>query len=111
MPVRADTASRIEELVDTGLEFLPGDPIQVRVVHRDLRTHITDDGAAVSRAGSPGHWQDVAHRLGRELDVNISRHGVISLPVVRAGPPEAAVVRRVAEASRAFYQELLEVGG
>ncbi len=111
MPVTADTASRSEERLDTGLEFRPGDPIHVRVVHRDQRTHITDDGAAIGRAGSPAHWQEVAHRLGRELNVNISRHGVVSLPVVRVGPPEAEVVRRIAEASRAFYQELLELGG
>lgn len=109
MPVPAGTASRIDELLDTGLEFRPGDPVHVRVVHRDRRTHVTDDGAAISRAGSPARWQEVAHRLGRELDVNISRHGVISLPVVRAGPPEPEVARRIAAASRAFYQELLEL--
>jgi len=111
MPVPANTVSRTEELLDTGLEFRPGDPIHVRVVHRDQRTHVTDDGAAINRTGSPTHWQDVAHRLGRELDVNISRRGVISLPVVRVGPPRAEVVHRIAGASRAFYQELLELDG
>ncbi len=109
MAVSADSASRTEELLDTGLEFRPGDPIQVRVLHRDRRTLVTDDGAAITRAGAPAHWQETAQRLGRELDVNISRQGVVSLPVVRVGPPEPEVVRRIAEAARAFYQELLEL--
>jgi hypothetical protein len=34
---------------------------------------------------------------------------MISLPVVPVGPSEEQVVRRIAEASRAFYQELLEL--
>jgi hypothetical protein len=34
---------------------------------------------------------------------------MVSLPVVRVGPPEDEVVRRIGEASRALYQELLEL--
>lgn len=105
------TSARTDAVVDTGLEFTPGDPVRVRVVHRDNRTLVTDDGAAVERAGRPRHWQDAAWRLDRELVVNISRRGVVSLPVVRVGPPEAEVIRRIGAASLAFYQELLEFGG
>ena len=109
MPVQASTPDRIDTLRDTGYEFRPGDPVCVRVVHRDRRTLVTDDGAAIARAGSPRGWQAVADRLGAELNVNISRQGVVSLPVVRVGPPEAEVVRRIGAAARAFYQDLLEL--
>lgn len=56
---------------------------------------------------TPPHWRDVARRLETELNVNVSRHGVISLPVVRVGPPESEVARRIAEPSRAFYRSFL----
>lgn len=46
----------------------------------------------------------------RDQRARISRHGVVSLPVVRVGPPEAEVVRRIGEAARALYQDLLELG-
>jgi hypothetical protein len=44
-----------------------------------------------------------------ELDVNITRGGVVILPVVPVGPPECEVARRVARGSLIFFQELLEV--
>lgn len=108
-PVSSKTLAGNQSSVLAGLEYRPGDPVHVRVVHREQRALVSDDGGAVDRAGTPPRWQAVAQRLERELNVNISRHGVISLPVVRVGPPEAEVVRRIGEASRAFYQELLEV--
>jgi hypothetical protein len=45
----------------------------------------------------------------QDLVVNFSRGGGISLPVVAVGPSEEQVVRRIGEASRAFYQELLDL--
>jgi hypothetical protein len=44
-----------------------------------------------------------------EFGVNVSRSGTIWLPVVPVGPSEGQVVRRIGEASRALYQELLEL--
>lgn len=70
---------------------------------------VTDDGAAIERAGAPQRWRAASDRVAAEFDVNVSRHGVVSLPVVKAGPGEDAIVRRIAEASLAFYQELLEL--
>lgn len=105
---QAETPNRTDILVETGLEFRPGDPLHVRVVHRDHRTLVTDDGAAIAKAGNPRRWQEVARRVADELVVNISRHGVVSLPVVRVGPPEDQIVHRIGDASLAFYQELLD---
>lgn len=103
------TAERTDTLVDTGLEFAPGDPVRVRVVHREQRTLVSDDGAAVMRTGRVRGWPEVARRLARELVVNISRQGVVSLPVVRVGPSEAEIIHRIGEASLALHQELLEL--
>ena len=101
--------TRSEELVDTGLEYAPGEPVLVRVVRRDRRTLVTDDGAAARKAGPAPGWREVGRRLEDELVVNVSRHGVVFLPVVAAGPGLEAIVRRIAEASLALYQELLDL--
>jgi hypothetical protein len=103
-PARTDTT------IETKLEYQPGHPVRVRVVRRGPRISVSDDGAAFERAGRPRAWHRAAERVQHELVVNFSRAGIISLPVVPVGPSEEEVVRRIAEASRAFYQELLEVG-
>lgn len=107
-PVPSDP-DRAEITIDTGLEYRPGDPVRVRVIRRGSKTSVSDDGAAFARAGRPPAWRQAATRVEHEFIVNFSRGGAISLPVVPVGPPEDAVVRRIAEASRAFYQELLEL--
>jgi hypothetical protein len=97
-----------EAMVDTGLEYLPGDPVRVRVQRREQRVTVTDDGGAVRRAGRPRGWRDAVDRVLGEFDVNISRDGVVTLPVVRVGPGEERVVDRIGRASLSLYQELLE---
>lgn len=96
-------------MIDTALEYRPGDPVRVRVRHREQAVTVTDDGAALGRAGAPPRSRDAAGRIAAEFAVNVSRRGVLSLPVVRVGPGEDAIVARIAGASRAFYQELLEL--
>jgi hypothetical protein len=102
---------RSQTMIDTGLEYRPGDPVRVRVVHREHRIHVTDDGGAVHRAGRPSGWHTATERVLREFDVNITAAGVVSLPVVRVGPAEEQVAQRIGAASLALYQELLEVSG
>lgn len=110
----ADSDSRSEIVIDTGLEYRPADPVLVRVVRRGQRSRgiaegITDDGAAVAKAGRPPSWHEAVERVFQEFDVNISRRGVVSLPVVPVGPTEVEVVRRIGEASLALYQEILDL--
>jgi hypothetical protein len=102
---------RRETRIDTGLHYRPGDPVCVWLVRRERRVSVTDSGAAIERAGWPSFWHGVAHRVCPELDVNVSRLGVIWLPVVKAGAGEDAIVRRIAAASLSFYQELLDLDG
>lgn len=92
-----------------GVEYLPGAPVRVWVRHRAHRTWVSDRGSALERAGRPPGWRRACAGVHAELEVNISRAGVISLPVVPVGPPEEEVARRVARASLIFFQELLEL--
>lgn len=101
--------ARTDTEVDTGSRYSPGDPVVVHVIERDRRLSVSDAGAAIDRAGRPPGWREVAARIKRELIVNVTRHGVVWLPVVPAGPPREEVVRRIGEASLAFYQDLLEL--
>ena len=106
------TAVAVEEhIVETGFEYVPGDPARVRTVRRDRRIRVTDDGAAVERAGRPAGWRDVAEQIADEAVVNVSRHGVLWLPVSQRGPGLEALVQRIGEASLALYQEILELDG
>jgi hypothetical protein len=101
---------REESLVDTGLEYAPGDHVVVRVVRREGRTSVTDGGAAVERAGRPPGWRDAADGVANELIVNVSRQGVVFLPLSpRRGPAEEDIVQRIGDASLAFYQSLLDL--
>jgi hypothetical protein len=100
---------RGEDSVESSLAYGPGYPVTVRVSHREQAVTVSDEGAAIDRAGAPQGWRLAADRVASELDVNVSRHGVVSLPVVRVGPGEDVIVQRIAEASLALYQELLEL--
>jgi hypothetical protein len=106
-PVFKREAAREERLVDTGREYAPGDPVLVRVVHRGRRTRVSDDRGAVERAGHPPGWREAARAIDDGFVVNVSRQGEVWLPVERRY--EAAIVRRIGEASLALYHDLLEL--
>jgi hypothetical protein len=108
-PAAAPPAQDAEAVVDSGLDYVPGGQVRVWVRHRDRRISVSDRGAALERAGAPRGWQRACPRVQAELDVNITRGGVVWLPVVPVGPGEWEVARRVARASLIFFQELLEL--
>lgn len=105
----AERELRDEDMVDTGLLYRPGEPVRLRVVRRPHRITVSDEGSALEHAGASAPWRELADRLERELNVNITSSGAVSLPVVRVGPGEDAIVRRIAHASRAFYRDLLDL--
>jgi hypothetical protein len=92
----------------TAHEYRPGDPVALRITRRRL-VYVSDEGGAVARAGKPPGWRAVAERLADELVVNIGRSGAVSLPVSRGGPGFDAIVDRIARASVALFEELLEL--
>ena len=105
----AAEAARVESIVDTGLEYRPGDPVRVWVLSREQRLSVSDHGAALRKAGAAPGWERACGRVHAELDVNITRGGVVWLPVVAVGPDEQEVARRIGRASLIFFQELLEL--
>jgi hypothetical protein len=100
---------RHDTVTETGLEYRPGEPVLVHIVRREHRLSASDDGAALTKAGRVAGWRVLADWLGGETGVNVSRQGVVSLPVVPVGPGLEATVQRIADASLTFYQELLEL--
>ena len=107
IPPADDGPPRVDR-VEPGPCYAPGDPVRLRMVTRRF-TEVDDGGGAVARAGRPPGWLAVATRVARELDVNVNRAGVLSLPVVECGPGRDAITGRVAEASVALFGELLEL--
>jgi hypothetical protein len=102
---------RIERTIDSGREYRPGDPVLVRVVQRGRRYLVTDDGAAVERAGRPSGWRDAAQRVVDEDSLNLSRSGAVFVPAVEGGCAIDSLVERVATVSLAVYEEILDLDG
>jgi hypothetical protein len=96
-----------EVTADTGLHYRAGDPVCIRVRRRGRHYDLTDDGAAVNRAGRPAGWLAVVDRLVAEDGFNVNRRGVLSVPAVD-GRDIAALAARLAECSRRVYLTLLE---
>jgi hypothetical protein len=105
----ADSEGRVDATIDTGLEYRPGCPVRLHFVRRPHRITVSDDAKAFAHAGASRRWRGVAERLERELNVNVSGSGAVWLPVVRVGPGERIIAERIAHASLAFYQDLLEL--
>jgi len=85
--------------------------VLVQASKREGRYRFSDEGGAIERAGRPGGWEETARRLETEYVVNVSRNGVVWLPAVerRHRTWLTTIAERIAEASAAFYGELLEL--
>ena len=105
----AAESARHERLIDSGLEYRRGEPVRVRVVQRGRRFLFTDDGAAVERAGRTTGWRAAAQRVVDAESLNLSRGGAVFVPSVAGGPSADSLVARVAAASLAVYQEILDL--
>jgi len=102
---------RRDAIVDSGLEYRPGDPVLVRVTTRGSRYLVTDDGAAVERAGKATGSRDAAQRAVDEDCLNLGRSGAVFVPAVAGGVPIESLVERVAAVSLAVYQDVLDLDG
>ena len=104
------SVERGEVVIDSGLWYTEGEPVQVFVRKRLHRYDLSDEAAAVRLAGKPPGWLDVAERVVTdEFWLNVNRRGVVFVPAVEGGMDRAWLTRRVAEASLAVYDALLEL--
>ena len=100
-----------EELLDSGFEYVPGEPVLVRVVRRegtDARDRRRCWGAA--RWTCAGARRSRSRRRGavrRQRRAPRQRLSPRRLPPV--GPDAETIVHRIGEASLALYQELLDL--
>jgi hypothetical protein len=95
---------RGEIVVDSGLAYGDGEPVEVLVRKRLHRYLLTDRRRAVEKAGKPIGWREVAEQV--VLPMNVDRQGTVFVPAV-AGRDLADLVVRLADASRAVHEALL----
>jgi hypothetical protein len=108
MNIEEEAAARTESVCETGLWYMPGRPVRIRVRHRDRRYDIDDMGAAIAIAGRPTGWIATAERVVRAVGWNINRDGVVFVPAVE-GRDIDALIAGTAEASVAVLTALLEL--
>jgi hypothetical protein len=100
---------RDDVVVEMGLSYVEGEPVHVRVRKRGHRYELRDDSRAVELAGRPRGWRDRAPAVVDEFDLNLRRTGVVFVPAVEGGVDRDWLACRVAEASAAVYDALLEL--
>ena len=108
-----EVAVLLEEAADrdglvrhTGLDYVPGRPVRVRVRRRAARIDLDDLGGALAVAGRPEGWHAAAERAVAALGWNVSRDGVVFVRAVE-GRDVDALVRGTAAASAAVLEALL----
>jgi hypothetical protein len=103
------TVERDEEIFDTGLVYTEGEPVVIAVRRRGWRYDLRDDGRAVELAGKRRGWREAAVVAVGAFNLNLTRTGVVSVPAVEGGADREWLAGRVAEASLAVYDALLEL--
>jgi hypothetical protein len=100
---------RDDVVLETGLAYVEGEPVLVTSRKRGRRYELRDDGWAVELAGRPRGWRERATAVVDAYDLNLTRTGVVFVPAVEGGVDRDWLVGRVAEASLALYDALLEL--
>jgi hypothetical protein len=97
-----------EVIRDTGLEYVPGRPIRVRLWVRDARVDVDDMGGAIAVAGTPPGWRQAAEAAVDQLGWNMRRNGVVCMQAPR-GRRLAWIIQRTAIASAAVCEAILQL--
>ena len=97
---------RGEIVVDSGLAYGDGESVEIRVRKRHHRYDLDVGGRAVAKAGRSTGWLDVAREAGEPM--NVGRNGAVFVPAVE-GRDLASLLVRLAEASRAVHEALLDL--
>ena len=93
-----------------GVDYVPGEPVEVFARKRGPRWDFSDGGRAVRLATKPTGWLAAAERVVAKEGMNVNRAGVVFVPVFeRPGRDLAALVLRLGDVSHAVHAELLEL--
>ena len=99
-----------EASLAVGVDYVPGEPVEVFARKRGPRWDFGDSGRAVQLAGKPTGWLPTAERVVAEEGMNVNRAGVVFVPAVeRPCRDLAALVLRLGDVSHAVHVELLEL--
>ncbi|HEX3833339.1 MAG TPA: ankyrin repeat domain-containing protein [Solirubrobacteraceae bacterium] len=109
MTERTPIAHLIDEIRESGLEYLPGSPVRVRVRVRGARVDVDDMGGAVAVCGMPPGWREAAEGAVAELGWNVRRNGVVFMQAPH-GRRLAWIIERTAAASAAVCDAILQLG-
>ena len=93
-----------EVVLDSGLRYGDGEPVEVLIRKRLHRYTLSDRGRAIEKAGRPPGWREASERAVEPM--NVDRQGVVFVPFV-AGRDIADLVVRLADASRAVHEAVL----
>lgn len=99
-----------ETSLPVGVDYLPGEPVEVFARKRGRRWDFGDGGRAVRLVGKPAGWLQVAERVVAEEGMNVNRAGVVFVPAFeRSGRDLATLALRLGDVSHAVHAELLEL--
>jgi hypothetical protein len=99
-----------EAVLDAGLDYVPGEPVEVFARKRGRRWDFGDGGRAVRLAGKPAGWLGVAERVVAEEGMNVNRAGVVFVPAFERSCRDLALLAlRLGDVSHVVHAELLEL--
>jgi hypothetical protein len=101
---------RVELTLETGLAYAEDRPVQIVLRKRGRRYDLSDEGRAAQLAGRPRGWRERAREVVElGYDLNVSRSGAVFVPAVEGGTDLSWLADRVASASLALYDGLLDL--
>lgn len=100
----------VELTLETGLNYAEEQPVRVELRKRGRRFELGDQGLAAELAGRPRGWRERAREVVElGYDLNVSRSGAVFVPAVEGGIDLSWLAGRVAAASLALYDVLLDL--
>jgi hypothetical protein len=98
-----------EVLLDSGLRYGDGEPVEILMRRRGRRYDLDDRGVSVEKAraaGAPRRWLKAAELVVAEEGMNVNRRGVVFVSAVE-GRDLSSLALRLADVALAVYDELL----
>jgi hypothetical protein len=108
---RATWGERGDVRLDSGLSYGGTRPVEVLARRRPGQYSFSDGAGGVDAAGRPRGWLEAARRVVEEHGMNMNLRGVVFMSAVerRDAAWLHSIAARVADASLAVYQALLDL--